>query len=380
MKVIGPTRLGYLWGNIKSYIAGKKYAGGAADGGTANKAASIPFGEVDSTSTANAFTATVDGITELRSGVCCYLINDVVTSAAASTAPKCWTLNINNLGAKPVYVTNAAASYATNLFVKNYKMLFTYDTSLDSGNGGWYIGQLYNTNTTYSEMTQAEIDAGTGTTGRRITPKMLRDNFYTEDEVDALLGSKANSNDLATVATSGSYNDLDDTPAIPSVILSNNYSTSTDTNEDLLLESGDTFEEAFGKLEKAILDNEDVYAAAFNDLNGRLQEKEKCITTSGYSKTTDFTANVGLYYSVSIAASTSITITLATPNDNTKLSSCIFFVTTSTSPTLIFAAANGVSIYKSKDFAIEEGTYYEVNALWNGTSWYIAQMELEVQS
>lgn len=66
-------------------------------------------------------------------------------------------------------------------------------------------------------MTQAEIDAGTGTTGRKITPKMLRDNFYTEDEVDTLLGSKANSNDLATVATSGSYNDLEDTPTIPTV-------------------------------------------------------------------------------------------------------------------------------------------------------------------
>lgn len=185
--------------------------------GTAIKAASIPFGTVDSTSNATAFTATVNGITELRDGVSLYLKNNVVTSAAASTAPKCWTLNINNLGAKPVYVTTAAATYSTTHFTKNYKMLFTYDTSLNDGNGGWYIGQLYNSNTTYSEMTQTEIDAGTGTTGRRITPKMLRDNFYTEGEVNNLLGNKANSNDLATVATSGSYNDLDDTPTIPTV-------------------------------------------------------------------------------------------------------------------------------------------------------------------
>lgn len=207
-----------LWDQMKAFIVGKKYAGGTADGGTANKAASIPFGTVDSTSTATAFTATVDGITELRDGVSLYLKNTVVTSAAATTAPKCWTLNINNLGAKPVYVTTAAATYSTTHFTKNYKMLFTYDESLNSGNGGWYIGQLYNTNTTYSDMTQAEIDAGTGTTGRKITPKMLRDNFYTEDEVDDLLGSKANSNDLATVATSGSYNDLDDTPTIPAAV------------------------------------------------------------------------------------------------------------------------------------------------------------------
>lgn len=207
-----------LWDQMKAFIVGKKYAGGTADGGTANKAASIPFGTVDSTSTATAFTATVDGITELRDGVSLYLKNTVVSSAAASTAPKCWTLNINNLGAKPVYVTTAAATYSTTHFTKNYKMLFTYDESLNSGNGGWYIGQLFNTNTTYSDMTQAEITAGTGTTGRKITPKMLRDNFYTEDEVDDLLGSKANSNDLATVATSGSYNDLDDTPTIPAAV------------------------------------------------------------------------------------------------------------------------------------------------------------------
>lgn len=191
------------------------YAGASSVGGTANKAASIPFGEVDSTSTSHAFTATVAGITELRDGICCYLKNTVVTSAAASTTPKCWTLDINGLGAKPVYVTTAAATYSTTNFTKNYKMLFTYDESLNSGNGGWYIGVLFNTNTTYSDMTQAEITAGTGTTGRKITPKMLRDNFYTEDEVDTLLGSKANSNDLATVATSGSYNDLSDKPTIP---------------------------------------------------------------------------------------------------------------------------------------------------------------------
>lgn len=166
------------------------YALGQTMGGAAYRAASIPFGQVDSTSTANAFTAQVEGVTELRDGVCVYLKNTVITSAAASTAPKCFTLDINGLGAKPVYQVTAAASFATTQFTKNYKFLFTYDSSLNSGNGGWYIGQIFNSNTTYSDMTQAEINAGTGTTGRKITPKMLRDNFYTEDEVDELLTDK----------------------------------------------------------------------------------------------------------------------------------------------------------------------------------------------
>lgn len=378
-------------------ISNKKYAGSTSDGGTANKAASIPFGSVDSTSTATAFTANVDGITELRDGVSLYLKNTVITSAAASTAPKCWTLNINNLGAKPVYVTTEAATYSTTHFTKNYKMLFTYDESLNSGNGGWYIGQLFNTNTTYSDMTQAEITAGTGTTGRKITPKMLRNNFYTEDEVDDLLGSKANSNDLATVATSGDYNDLTNRPVSivssvngqtgavtlsipddnnlvhitgPETIegdkwftsfhistsgtgdikgtvtiddmggngkiiltgdddawsqiqsgnetlqqalnarnnlvtsvngmtgavtienqLSNDYSPSTLINEDLVLESGDTYEEAFGKLEKLINDNEKITAAALTDLDERIPSEVTESTVSGWG----FTKNTGTY-------------------------------------------------------------------------------------
>ena len=181
------------------------------------KAQSIPFGHVDSSSIATAFTANVEGITALEDGVCCYLNNTVITSAASTTTPKCWTLNINNLGAKPVYVTTAAATFSTTQFTLNYKFLFTYDSSLNNGEGGWYIGQLFNTNTTYSTITQAEIDAGTGTKARNITPKLLRDNFYTEDEVDSLLADKADSADLAAVATSGSYNDLDDKPTIPTV-------------------------------------------------------------------------------------------------------------------------------------------------------------------
>lgn len=193
------------WDQMKSYIAGKKYAGGTADGGTANKAASIPFGTVDSTSVATAFTATVDGITELRDGICVYLKNTVITSAASSTTPKCFTLNINGLGAKPVYQVTAAASFATTHFTKNYKYLFTYDSSLNSGNGGWYIGQIFNSNTTYSDMTQAEITAGTGTTGRKITPKMLRDNFYTEDEIDNLIEAitPGDENVIETVKVNG---------------------------------------------------------------------------------------------------------------------------------------------------------------------------------
>ncbi len=109
---------------------------------TAKRTASIPFGKVDSTSTATVFTATVAGITKLEDGVCCYLTNDVVTSASG------FTLNINGLGAKPVYTNLADATRDTTIFNKAYTMLFVYNSTRVSG-GCWdcYRGYDSNTNT-----------------------------------------------------------------------------------------------------------------------------------------------------------------------------------------------------------------------------------------
>lgn len=102
----------------------------------------IPFGQVDSTSTATAYTATVPGITELKDGVCVILKNGVVTSAAG------FTININGLGAKNCYTNLAAATAETTIFNVNYTMLFVYDSTRDA-DGGWicYRGSDANTNT-----------------------------------------------------------------------------------------------------------------------------------------------------------------------------------------------------------------------------------------
>lgn len=112
--------------------------------------AAIPYGECDSTSTATEFTATVDGITALYDGVCVMLKNGVVTSAAN------FTININNLGAKPCYnnmatgnpITPTVPTRDTTIFNINYTMLLVYSTEIVSG-GGWicYRGYDGNTNT-----------------------------------------------------------------------------------------------------------------------------------------------------------------------------------------------------------------------------------------
>lgn len=113
----------------------------ANNDGYAMRSMSIPFGQVDVTSTSTVYTATVPGITELKSGVCVYLRNGVVTSASG------FTVNINNLGAKPCYNNLTNATRDTTIFNVAYNFLFVYDEALDGGNGGWWIYRGYDANT-----------------------------------------------------------------------------------------------------------------------------------------------------------------------------------------------------------------------------------------
>lgn len=142
MGALDNSGVAYLWQKIKSFVA-SAISGKLDTTGNAYRALSIPFGKVDSTSTSTAFTASIPGITELRDGVCVYLKNSVVTSASG------FTININSLGAKPVYQTMAAATAVTTLFNKNYTMLFVYNSTRVSG-GCWDMFYGYNANTTYS--------------------------------------------------------------------------------------------------------------------------------------------------------------------------------------------------------------------------------------
>lgn len=134
------------------------------------KTESIPMGKVASTSTSTVFTATIDGITELRDGVCVWLTNGVVTSAAD------FTININGLGAKPVYRSMNAATRETTRFTKDYTIFLIYNETRVSG-GCWDYVYGFDSNTTYTNMTQAEASAGTVTTGRVIGAKVLSDTI-----------------------------------------------------------------------------------------------------------------------------------------------------------------------------------------------------------
>lgn len=110
----------------------------------------IPFGVTDSTSTNVAFKATVPNVTELRSGTTIILMNNKVTSAANCT------LNVNGLGAKPIYRTDAAASPVTTHFAVNYTWMLVYNETRVSG-GCWDLVYLFNSNTTYSNFNNLSL-------------------------------------------------------------------------------------------------------------------------------------------------------------------------------------------------------------------------------
>ena len=176
---------------------------------------------------------------------------------------------------------------------------------------------------------------------------------------------------LHKVAKTGTYSDLIGTPTIPAAQVNSDWDANSGVAQILHKPTIPTV-----PTNVSAFTNDAGYLTSHQDISG----KEDKVAIDSTAKTASFSASVGNYYFVNIAASGSVTITLTTPSDNTKLSSATFLVTTSTSPALTFSAASGVDIYKSTSYSIESSKVYEINAMWNGSSWCIASVEMEVQS
>lgn len=99
------------------------------------RASAIPYGEVDSTSTSVTFTATVPGIYALEDGVTVLLKNEVIDSTSQLT------VNINNLGAKPIYNSDQIGK-TDIVFNIDSTMLLIYNSTLVSG-GCWICYKGY---------------------------------------------------------------------------------------------------------------------------------------------------------------------------------------------------------------------------------------------
>lgn len=126
--------------SLQKRLNGLRYAAAETAGGAASRTAAIPIGKVDASSTSTAFTATVPGIDRLYEGVCVWLTNGVVTSAAG------FTVNINGLGAKPCFSSLESASQSSTVFNLKYTMLLVYNEKRVAG-GCWDIVYGYDSNT-----------------------------------------------------------------------------------------------------------------------------------------------------------------------------------------------------------------------------------------
>lgn len=111
------------------------------------------------------------------------------------------------------------------------------------------------------------------------------------------------------------------------------------------------------------------------DIAGK--EDNVAIITPELDNNNAFNASVGNYYKVTGNAS-AIDITLVTPSETSHLSSCIFLIDNSVGVGVSFHTQN-LPFYQAANFAIATGKVYEVNALFNGTAWYLTQVEMEVQ-
>ena len=130
---------------------------------------------------------------ELVKGALIYVTFDYTNSGAVADI----TLNVNNTGAKSIKKETSSSSGGSTANLQVASQLQANNTYLFQYNGTYWVCMTmdHNTNTTYSSMTTAEIDAGTGTTAKLITPARLKhavETWAPEPEGDFIIPIKVN--------------------------------------------------------------------------------------------------------------------------------------------------------------------------------------------
>ena len=145
MARLGPTGLTQLLTDIKTWVLTK------INGATVAKARGLHTGTVNETSATTTLTITLDGITELYAGlaICMRMpFNNVANS----------TLNVNNLGAKPIYYLNN--NTGKNTIQANAYVILIYDT-VTLNTGCWKI--VYSLDTNTNDVTAQNISTANNT-------------------------------------------------------------------------------------------------------------------------------------------------------------------------------------------------------------------------
>lgn len=103
-----------------------------------------------------------------------------------------------------------------------------------------------------------------------------------------------------------------------------------------------------------------------------LQGKEdRSVIIVPESGTTAIHGILGSYYRFDEVVNT-LTITLPTVSDTTKIQGIIFFFTTGSTPAITITTANSAAISYFEGYIINPGVTYELNAIFNGLKWIIS--------
>lgn len=149
-----------------------------------------------------------------------------------------------------------------------------------------------------------------------------------------------NKPNLSLVAISGLYNDLRNKPIIPTV--------PTDVS-------------AF---------NNDAQYLTENDIDNKQDEIPIVQIASGI---TSINAAVNTYYKVEDAVN-DMAITLPEPTDTTKVAMVVIHLLAGTTPNVVIGST--AMIDYSAAYDISAGNEYEINCLFNGDKWVVADMEV----
>lgn len=198
------------------------------NGAPLSNSASVFYGTSSTAAATVEKEVSIPSITTLDVGTV-IVVQPTVTSTVANS-----TIKLNNFSAYPMRYNNAAITTSTDSIVWNaaYPSVWVFD-----GTYWRFVAHGIDSNTTYSTMSVAEGTTGTATSNRVLQAanlkQIIQGTTLTDidvattgavsatdtitDGIGKLQATKANTADLATVATSGSYNDLSDKPTIPTV-------------------------------------------------------------------------------------------------------------------------------------------------------------------
>jgi hypothetical protein len=175
------------------------------------------------------------------------------------------------------------------------------------------------------------------------------------------ISGKANTSDLAEVATTGSYNDLSDKPTIPSQV-----TESTVAGWGFTKNTGTYSKPSTG------IPASDLASGVIPDISTK-EDKMDIVTSTG----TSLSALIGKYHIFTSEVNT-LSVGLPTVVDTTHVYSIVLYMTTGESPNITFTSSHPV-LYQ-EGFSLDASKTYEINCLFNGAAWVLMAAEINTTS